>query len=168
MFMVASSVVLTVVVLNYHHRRADMHEMPSWVRTVFLLWLPWILRMKRPGKKLTRKTILMNSQMKELDLKERSSRSLLANVLDMEDDFRTASIHRYPRYGAPTPPTLSSSSHGQSFGSRPTGFEDDSSSIPCLQVRQRVPIDRQRHLLSIVATSGIYFSSSMHTMHSTE
>ena len=31
MFMVASSVVLTVVVLNYHHRRAEMHEMPPWV-----------------------------------------------------------------------------------------------------------------------------------------
>lgn len=31
MFMVASSVVLTVVVLNYHHRTADIHEMPDWV-----------------------------------------------------------------------------------------------------------------------------------------
>jgi len=31
MFMVASSVVLTVVVLNYHHRKADIHEMPQWV-----------------------------------------------------------------------------------------------------------------------------------------
>lgn len=29
--MVASSVVLTVVVLNYHHRTADIHEMPQWV-----------------------------------------------------------------------------------------------------------------------------------------
>lgn len=31
MFMVASSVVLTVVVLNYHHRTADIHLMPPWV-----------------------------------------------------------------------------------------------------------------------------------------
>lgn len=31
MFMVASSVVLTVVVLNYHHRTADIHEMPPYV-----------------------------------------------------------------------------------------------------------------------------------------
>lgn len=36
MFMVASSVVLTVVVLNYHHRTADIHEMPQWVSWVHL------------------------------------------------------------------------------------------------------------------------------------
>lgn len=47
--------------------------------------------MSRPGKKITRKTILMNSRMKELELKERSSKSLLANVLDIDDDFRSVS-----------------------------------------------------------------------------
>ena len=31
---------------------------------------------------------MMQNKMKELDLKERSSKSLLANVLDMDDDFR--------------------------------------------------------------------------------
>ena len=31
MGMVASSVVLTVLVLNYHHRHPDTHNMPTWV-----------------------------------------------------------------------------------------------------------------------------------------
>ncbi|XP_063375441.1 neuronal acetylcholine receptor subunit alpha-7 isoform X1 [Cydia amplana] len=88
MFMVASSVVLTVVVLNYHHRTADIHEMPQWIKSVLLQWLPWILRMSRPGKKITRKTIMLSNRMRELELKERSSKSLLANVLDIDDDFR--------------------------------------------------------------------------------
>ena len=29
--MVASSVVTTIMVLNYHHRLVDTHEMPDWV-----------------------------------------------------------------------------------------------------------------------------------------
>ena len=32
MFMVASSVVTTIMILNYHHRRPDTHDMPDWVR----------------------------------------------------------------------------------------------------------------------------------------
>ncbi|CAL4073210.1 unnamed protein product, partial [Meganyctiphanes norvegica] len=88
MFMVASSVVLTVVVLNYHHRKPKTHSMPNWVRTVFLQWLPWILRMSRPGKKITRKGIILKNKMRELEMNERSSRSLLANVLDIDDDIR--------------------------------------------------------------------------------
>ena len=31
MFMVASSVVTTIMILNYHHRQADTHTMPTWV-----------------------------------------------------------------------------------------------------------------------------------------
>ena len=31
---------------------------------------------------------MLNNRMKELELKERSSKSLLANVLDIDDDFR--------------------------------------------------------------------------------
>ena len=53
MMMVASSVVLTVVVLNYHHRTAETHVMPMWVRSVFLQWLPWILRMDRQVSNIT-------------------------------------------------------------------------------------------------------------------
>lgn len=32
MFVVSASVVMTVVVLNFHHRNADTHEMGEWVR----------------------------------------------------------------------------------------------------------------------------------------
>ena len=31
---------------------------------------------------------MMTNRMRELELKEKSSKSLLANVLDMDDDFR--------------------------------------------------------------------------------
>ena len=31
MIMVASSVVCTIMILNYHHRRPDTHDMPDWV-----------------------------------------------------------------------------------------------------------------------------------------
>ncbi|KAI4487330.1 hypothetical protein M0804_005479 [Polistes exclamans] len=33
MFMVASSVVSTILILNYHHRNSDTHEMSEWVIT---------------------------------------------------------------------------------------------------------------------------------------
>ncbi|KAG5676462.1 hypothetical protein PVAND_006294 [Polypedilum vanderplanki] len=116
MFMVASSVVLTVVVLNYHHRTADIHEMPQWIKSVFLQWLPWILRMSRPGRKITRKTIMLSNRMKELELKERSSKSLLANVLDIDDDFRHVSGM-----------TGSTTAIGSTAFTRPTTIDDHNS-----------------------------------------
>ena len=58
------------------------------VRSVFLQWLPWVLRVNRPRKKISRKTIMMNNRMRDLEMKEKTSKSLLANVLDMDDDFR--------------------------------------------------------------------------------
>ncbi|GFG30444.1 hypothetical protein Cfor_03686, partial [Coptotermes formosanus] len=127
MFMVASSVVLTVVVLNYHHRTADIHEMPQWIKSVFLQWLPWILGMSRPGKKITRKTILMTNRMKEMELKERSSKSLLANVLDIDDDFRHCSG---------TNSTSASSGFLRSGGRGGAAILDDTGSTSC-SVAQR-------------------------------
>ena len=42
MFMVASSCITTIMILNYHHRLADTHEMPEWVQSAFLQWIPWV------------------------------------------------------------------------------------------------------------------------------
>ncbi|XP_055589543.1 CHRNA7-FAM7A fusion protein-like [Uranotaenia lowii] len=96
MFMVASSVVSTILILNYHHRNADTHEMSDWVRIIFLYWLPCILRMSRPGRSLsmeypptpTSDSSERKTHIHDVELKERSSKSLLANVLDIDDDFR--------------------------------------------------------------------------------
>ena len=54
--------VCTILVLNYHHRLASSEPMPQWVKTVFLQWLPWALRMSRPGNKITRKSIYLQNK----------------------------------------------------------------------------------------------------------
>jgi len=63
MGMVASSVVLTVLVLNYHHRTPETHDMPPWAKKVLLQWLPWLLRYNRPSRKITRKSIQMENRL---------------------------------------------------------------------------------------------------------
>ena len=62
MIMVASSVVCTILVLNYHHRLGVEDSMPAWFRTLFLQWIPWLLRMDRPGKKITRRSIYLQNK----------------------------------------------------------------------------------------------------------
>ncbi|XP_077187482.1 neuronal acetylcholine receptor subunit alpha-2 isoform X2 [Paroedura picta] len=48
MIFVTLSIVITVFVLNVHHRSPSTHKMPRWVRTVFLDFIPRWLFMKRP------------------------------------------------------------------------------------------------------------------------
>ncbi|XP_078413642.1 neuronal acetylcholine receptor subunit alpha-2-like [Cetorhinus maximus] len=51
MIFVTLSIVITVFVLNVHHRSPNTHKMPRWVRKVFLDFIPRWLFMKRPGPK---------------------------------------------------------------------------------------------------------------------
>lgn len=48
--------------------------------------------MSRPGRPLTKKSILLQSKMAELEKGDKNSNTLLANVLDMDDDFIAGSI----------------------------------------------------------------------------
>ncbi|KAG5872954.1 hypothetical protein JTB14_022154 [Gonioctena quinquepunctata] len=44
------SILVTVVIINWNFRGPRTHRMPSWIRSVFLNYLPAMLLMKRPRK----------------------------------------------------------------------------------------------------------------------
>ena len=48
MVLVTFSIISSVCVLNLHHRAPSTHNMPHWVRQLFLVSLPTLLFMKRP------------------------------------------------------------------------------------------------------------------------
>nr|XP_057940827.1 neuronal acetylcholine receptor subunit alpha-7-like isoform X2 [Doryrhamphus excisus] len=50
MVIVGMSVVATVIVLQFHHHNPNNGQIPHWVNLVLLQWVPWFLRMKRPGE----------------------------------------------------------------------------------------------------------------------
>ena len=124
------------IILFQTHFDKILTKSLNQVRTVLLHWLPWALRMQRPRKKITRKTIANFNKMKEINLNERYSKSLIANVLDIDDDLRQV------RRQSATPSTSISRLLGKSLDE--TGF-------PCQQQQQ------QQH--SQPSTSYCYNSS---------
>lgn len=50
MMIVGLSVVVTVLVLQFHHHDPHGGKMPKWVRVFLLNWCAWFLRMKKPGE----------------------------------------------------------------------------------------------------------------------
>uniref|UniRef100_A0A8C5CV97 Neuronal acetylcholine receptor subunit alpha-7-like n=1 Tax=Gadus morhua TaxID=8049 RepID=A0A8C5CV97_GADMO len=50
MVIVGMSVVATVFVLCFNHHDPNSGDMPKWAQLVLLQWVPWFLRMKRPGE----------------------------------------------------------------------------------------------------------------------
>ncbi|XP_009888311.1 PREDICTED: neuronal acetylcholine receptor subunit beta-2-like [Charadrius vociferus] len=57
MVLVTFSIVISVCVLNVHHRSPTTHTMPPWVRTLFLRKLPALLFMKQPRQNCARQRL---------------------------------------------------------------------------------------------------------------
>ncbi|CAF1508128.1 unnamed protein product [Adineta steineri] len=95
MCMCSLSVVATVIVLALHHKNAKNHTMPMWIHVYINQYLAWFLHMKRPGHDLSWRAIrhrrfgqtnTSNNQKAPLTpLLENSSKSLLANVTNIDD-----------------------------------------------------------------------------------
>ncbi|XP_071944532.1 neuronal acetylcholine receptor subunit alpha-6-like [Antedon mediterranea] len=60
MAMVSVSIIATVVTINLHFRTITTHEMPLWIRVVFLKFLPRFLCMKRPNPECMTNTTIRN------------------------------------------------------------------------------------------------------------
>ncbi|KAK2179088.1 hypothetical protein NP493_514g00017 [Ridgeia piscesae] len=87
MVLCAISVAITVIVLNFHHRNSDTHDMPIWVKKIVCEWLAWALRMSRPGHDLSREFLLQKAHMRELESRNPPSRSLLSNIRDVDNSI---------------------------------------------------------------------------------
>uniref|UniRef100_A0A3Q3DUY2 Cholinergic receptor nicotinic alpha 2 subunit n=1 Tax=Hippocampus comes TaxID=109280 RepID=A0A3Q3DUY2_HIPCM len=62
MIFVTLSIVVTVFVLNVHHRSPNTHKMPRWVRAAFLDLVPRWLFMRRPAPNARRRRLLAESR----------------------------------------------------------------------------------------------------------
>ena len=78
------------------------------MRSLICEWLAWILRMKRPGRTLTREFLLRKSKMRELEARNPPSMSLLANVKDVDNvipinsEYRTQYTSTVNNHSTPT------------------------------------------------------------------
>ncbi|KAL3083158.1 hypothetical protein niasHS_010960 [Heterodera schachtii] len=90
MLIVTASTVFTVYVLNLHYRTPETHEMGTKARALLLYWLPWVLRMERPGVVLCWETLPSLLPCSKVLQSKKHSESLMRNVKDCESGARTS------------------------------------------------------------------------------
>ncbi|XP_029452071.1 neuronal acetylcholine receptor subunit alpha-2 isoform X2 [Rhinatrema bivittatum] len=98
MIFVTLSIVITVFVLNVHHRSPSTHKMPFWVRTIFLDFIPRWLFMRRPPAMLP-PTKGIISQYDPPEIKLSTSRCWIETDVDekwgeVEAEFHTCHMHQ--------------------------------------------------------------------------
>uniref|UniRef100_A0A3P9JGB4 Cholinergic receptor nicotinic alpha 1 subunit n=1 Tax=Oryzias latipes TaxID=8090 RepID=A0A3P9JGB4_ORYLA len=93
MVFVIASIIITVIVINTHHRSPSTHTMPDWVRKVFIETIPNLMffsTMKRPAKEKQNKPVYTA----EFDISEISGNQATAvhyqSPLTKNPDVRSA------------------------------------------------------------------------------
>ncbi|KAE9547538.1 hypothetical protein FO519_009250 [Halicephalobus sp. NKZ332] len=128
MIVVTASTVFTVYVLNLHYRTPETHEMTATTKTILLYWLPYILRMERPGIHLTWSTL---PPLLSCSKPKHQSESLMRNIKEVETGSRRPSfdierkLHGFMN-GGPKGSLISSSFETTVFatpGPKPTQVE---------------------------------------------
>ncbi|XP_075577022.1 neuronal acetylcholine receptor subunit alpha-4 isoform X3 [Pelecanus crispus] len=94
MIFVTLSIIITVFVLNVHHRSPRTHTMPDWVRRIFLDIVPRLLFMKRPS------TVKDNCKKLIESMHKITSTPRLWSEVDVEPNFTTSSSPS-PQTGTP-------------------------------------------------------------------
>ncbi|NXM92110.1 ACHA4 protein, partial [Oenanthe oenanthe] len=152
MIFVTLSIIITVFVLNVHHRSPRTHTMPDWVRRVFLDVVPRILFMKRPSTVKDSCKKLIESMHKAANAPR------LWSEMDVEPTFTTSSSPS-PQSDEPSP-TSSLCAHleepaqpqplckppsGQCSGLHPEPAQACSSPQPCSALKGRSLSVQQMH-----------------------
>ncbi|XP_071510029.1 neuronal acetylcholine receptor subunit alpha-3-like [Diadema antillarum] len=115
MTVVASSIVLTVFILNIRHRSPYTHTMPPWVRTVFLDVLPRFVGLQRPDQRKRRdihnvnmaaRDSMATSNHVDAMLNETSSHSSEADINDIQVEKNTIQRGRNSQNAMPMNPAV--------------------------------------------------------------
>ncbi|XP_033984670.1 acetylcholine receptor subunit alpha-like [Trematomus bernacchii] len=94
MVFVIASIIITVIVINTHHRSPSTHTMPDWVRKVFIETIPNIMffsTMKRPGKDIQAKPNLYGADFDISDISGNQASSVpYQSPMTKNPDVRSA------------------------------------------------------------------------------
>jgi hypothetical protein len=98
LILVNLSILLTIFILNLHHRKPNTHKMPFWMKRVFIDILPKMLMIERPVKcNLNNKHGIKNLVVPVVNPQQLSySKSPLDRLVEAESSFETrAALERY-------------------------------------------------------------------------